>query len=186
MHDRFHQVIHGHGNRAAFIPWIYSVAAKVRSITLEKMASRPIEMSLAVTECARLFGQQVVSVNLDPTVWLEAVGCQVEWRKSGPAIIGVRDSLPNPEEIADADQAKVGLEAIDRVRGALPPGNLVACGAIGPATLAWSLGLDAQPARMEEFMVGELVTEIARLVCSKPIDLLVVMEDVPVSNDALS
>jgi hypothetical protein len=186
MNDHVHRLIKGHGSRAGFIPWIYGPAARVRSTTLEKLAASPLEMSLAAADCAKLFDLDVVSVNLDPTVWLEAAGCDVQWRESGPAVSGVRESLLNPEAIANADRPQVVLEAIDRVRGALPAAKLIACGSVGPATLALALGLESPLDRMDEFMVGEFITEAVKLICSKPIDLLVVMEDDSAGDDNLS
>jgi len=185
VRDQVKQCIQGCGSRAGFVPWIYAISAKIRVTTLEKMAASAVEMSLAVIDSVKLFRQEVVSVNLDPTVWLEAMGCEIGWGVSGPAIIAVPDSLPNPEDIADADRVRVVLEAIDRVRGSLPPGKLIGCGMVGPATLARSLGLGTRPDRSEEFMVGEFVTEAVRSICSKPIDLLVLMEDEHVGSDDL-
>ncbi len=186
MRDQVKQCIQGQGGSAGFIPWIYSISAKIRSTTLEKMAASAVEMSLAVMDSVKLFRQGVVSVNLDPTVWLEALGCEVAWGELGPAITAVPDSLPMPEEIADSDRVRVVLEAIDRVRGSLPPEKVIGCGTVGPVTLAQSLGLGTRPDRSEEFMVGEFVTEAVSSICSKPIDLLVVMEDDPVSGDDIS
>ena len=77
------------------------------------------------------------------------------------------------------------MEAIERVRGALPAEKLIACGSVGPATLAHCLELDVRPDRMEEFMVGEFITEAVKLICSKPIDLLVGMEDDFTCDDIL-
>ena len=139
-------------------------------------------MAAAVTECTRLFDPLVVCVNLDPTVWAQACGCEIGWDDGAPIVRAPPAGAPDPDALVDSERVQVVFDAITRVKGAFPA-KTIACGVSGPATLATALGLDQPISKSGQFMVGELITEATRALCENGVDLIVIMED-PAQGDA--
>ena len=167
-----------------FLPWIYSISSRIHQVELREMAYDPNVMSAAVVECAELFNPKVVSVNLDPTVWAEAVGCEVAWGNGFPVITDSSGFTPNPDVLLECERVKVLRDAIERTRASIP-NSLLACAINGPGMLSALLPTDEPMSDSEVFLIGECVSEAARMVCETGVDLLVVMEEQAINNKVI-
>ncbi len=167
-----------------FIPWIYSISSRVHQVELREMAYDPNVMSTAVLECAELFNPKVISVNLDPTVWAEAVGCEVAWGNGFPVITDSSGFTPNPDVLLECERVQVLRDAIERTRASIP-NSLLACAINGPGMLSALLPTDEPMSDSEVFLTGECVSEAARMVCETGVDLLVIMEEKAINNSVI-
>ena len=149
------------------------------------MAFDPSSMASGVIDCGKLFNLPVLCINFDPTLWGEAAGCATDWDTSPPSIAAGGSTDPNPDSVRDSARIATLITAIGRVKGAMPQHPL-ACAIAGPATIAKFLELDHPASRMDQFTVGELISEYVNVLCENDIDNIVIVEDPQISDDALA
>ena len=170
--------------RGTFVPWLYAIGSSVRNVSLRDMAEDPVAMASAVVDSSKLFKTTMVCVNFDPTLWAEAAGCGTDWQAM-PTTAPGGSADPNPDAVKEAPRIATLVDAIARVKGALP-NQPVSCAMPGPATLASVLELGIPPARMDQFTVGELAGEFASVLCEAQVDNIVIVEDPRCDEDALA
>jgi len=171
--------------KGEFVPWLYAIAAKIRQVDLREMAADPAVMASAVIDSGKLFGTPMLCMNFDPTLWGEAAGCSTDWDSSPPCIAAGGSADPNPDLVRESARIATLINAIERVKGAMPQ-RQVACAIAGPATIAGFLELGHPVSRMDQFTVGELVTEYVNVLCEARIDNIVIVEGPQIDDDALA
>jgi hypothetical protein len=168
-----------------FVPWLYAIAAKIRQVSLREMALDASVMAAAVIDSGKLFNSPVLCMNFDPTLWGEAAGCSTNWEGALPLIEPGGSPDPNPDAVRESVRVTTLVEAIGRVKGAMPQSKLV-CAVAGPATIARLLEFENPVSRMDQFTVGELVTEFVTVLCENKIDNVILVEDAQIDDHALA
>jgi hypothetical protein len=168
-----------------FVPWLYAIAATIRQVDLREMASNASSMASGVVASGKLFNSPVLCMNFDPTLWAEAAGCTTDWDNYPPSIAAGGSPDPNPDSVRDSARVTTLITAIERVKGTMPQHPL-ACAITGPATIAKFLELDQPASRMDQFTVGELISEYVNVLCENKIDNVVIVEDPQIDDDALA
>ena len=159
----------------SFSPWLYAIGSKIRQVRLREMALDANVMASGVIDSGKLFNPPAVCVNFDTTIWAEAVGCTVNRDDDPPKVESGGSTDANPDLVREAEQITTLKKAISRIQGALTNHQIV-CAIPGPATLASSLGISPPASKMDQFIVGELLTEFVNVLCESEIDNILVLE----------
>ncbi|MGI9324564.1 MAG: uroporphyrinogen decarboxylase family protein [Pseudomonadales bacterium] len=173
------------GLQGKFIPWHYAIAANIRQVSLQEMAVDAQLMASAVIDSAKLFNPPALCMNFDPTLWAEAAGCATDWGSLSPCTMPGGSADPNPDLVRECPRVTTLIDAIQRVKGTLPQQPL-ACAMAGPATIAYSLEIGQPASTMDQFTVGELITEYVNVLCEHRIDNLVVIESANIEDHELA
>ena len=168
----------------SFVPWLYAMGSKIRQVSLREMTLDASVMASGVIDSARLFNSPVACVNFDTTLWAEAVGCSVDRSGTLPIVESGGSADTNPDLVREAEQILTIKDAISRVKGALASHQVV-CAIPGPATLAAHLAIPSPGTKMDQFIVGELLTEFVNILCENEIDNILVLEGPELSDDDL-
>ncbi len=148
------------------------------------MASDASLMAAAAVDTCKLLNTPSVCINFDLTLWAEASGCSTDWSAGSPLVQPGGSEDPNPDRVRECERVSTLAAAIKRAHGALPQQPIV-CAIPGPAVLAQHLAL-AQPfSRMDQFTVGELLTEFATVLCEHKVDRILVVEPNGLDDAAL-
>ena len=142
-------------------------------------------MASAVVDSGKLFNAPSLCMNFDPTLWGEAAGCTTDWNAIPPSIAPGGSPDPNPDSVRESNRVTTLVKAIERVKGAMPQHTLT-CAMAGPATLAKFLEFDQAPSRMDQFTVGELITEYINILCENKIGNVIIMEEAGIDDAALA
>ncbi len=161
--------------RGTFVPWLYAIGSKIRQVGLREMTLDASVMALGVIDSGKLFKPPAACVNFDTTLWAEAVGCTVDRGDGLPTVESGGSADTNPGLVRGAERITTLLEAIGRIKGALINHQIV-CAIPGPATLANHLGVPSPTSRMDQFIVGELLTEFVNILCENGIENILVLE----------
>ena len=167
-----------------FVPWLYAIGSSIRQVSLRDMAGDASLLASAVIDSGKLFNLPVLCMNFDLTLWGEAAGCATDWEAAPPCMAAGGSPDPNPDAVRESLRITTLVDAIARVKGAMPALPL-ACAIPGPATLAKLLEFDQPVSRMDQFTVGELITEYVNVLCENKIDNVVIVEDPSIDDDAL-
>lgn len=170
--------------RGTFTPWLYAIGTKIRQVSLREMAQDASVMAAGAIGSAKLFKTHSVCVNFDTTLWAEIVGCTVNREIDPPNVEKGGSPNSNPDEVRVSDFVKTLVEAIGRVKGALPEYEVL-CAICGPATLAGYLEVSAPVSRTDQFTIGELLTEFVNILCENNIQNIVILEDEHIGDDEL-
>lgn len=170
--------------KGKFVPWLYAVGSSIRQVSLRDMASDASLLASAVIDSGKLFNLPVLCMNFDLTLWGEAAGCATDWEAVPPCIAQGGAPDPNPDAVRESVRITTLVDAIARVKGAMPQ-HPVACAIAGPATLAKLLEFEQPVSRMGQFTVGELITEYVNVLCENKIDNVVVVEGRSIDDEAL-
>ena len=157
-----------------FVPWLYAIGAQVRQVSAHDMAFDPAVMASAVVDTAKLFSLPILCAGFDLTLWAEAAGCTTDWDAPIPQSVAGGSPDPNPDTVRESERITTLVEAIPRIKGAITDRPL-ACAITGPATLCQLLELDPS-SRMDQFTVGELITEFVTVLCENDVDNVVIVE----------
>ena len=171
--------------KGKFVPWLYAVGSKIRQVSLREMALDGSLMASAVVDSGKLFNSPVLCLNFDPTLWGEAAGCSVDWDLSPPCVAPGGSADPNPDLVRDSVRVATLVQAIERVKGAMP-NHPLACAMAGPATMARLLEIDHPASRMDQFTVGELITEYVNVLCENKIANVVIVESAGAGDEELA
>lgn len=168
----------------SFVPWLYAMGSKIRQVSLLDMTLDASLMASGVIDSARLFNPPVACVNFDTTLWAEAVGCSVDRSGALPKVESGGSADTNPDLVREAEQILILKDAIGRVKGALA-GYQVVCAIPGPATLASHLAIASPATKMDQFTVGELLTEFINILCESEVENVLVLEGPELRDDDL-
>jgi uroporphyrinogen decarboxylase len=84
-----------------FIPLVWSLAAKVKQVTVKEMAADPGLMANALSDAQKLFGYDGILTTFDPSLEAEALGCSVEWTSENQPPNIVSSPLREGRSLAD-------------------------------------------------------------------------------------
>ncbi|EFK09272.1 uroporphyrinogen decarboxylase (URO-D) [delta proteobacterium NaphS2] len=65
--------------RIPFLPMMYSMAARIQSISLKELLTNPTKMAIALQKAHKLFGYDGIFNVVDCTLEADACGCQLNW-----------------------------------------------------------------------------------------------------------
>lgn len=167
-----------------FVPWLHAIGATLRQTSLQALAGDPAAMASAVVDTAKLFNTPVVCANFDHSLWAEAAGCSTDWGGALPVTAPGGSADPNPDAVRGSERLTTLIQALERIKGAMPQAPL-ACAVTGPATLCQLLQLDAS-SRLDQFTVGELMTEFVTILCENPVDHVIIAEGADLDDAALA
>lgn len=177
--------LHNGGLGGQFAPWFYAIASNIRQVGLREMALDASLMASGVIDSSKLFNPPVLCMNFDPTLWAEAAGCSTDWECVPPSIKSGGSPDPNPDSVRESARITTLIEAIERVKGTMPQ-QALGCAMAGPATMAKFLELDQPVSPMDQFTVGELITEYVNVLCENRITNIAVVEDAQIDDQALA
>ena len=167
-----------------FQPWLYALGSRIRQTSLSDMASDAALMAAAAVDTCKLLDTPSLCVNFDLTLWAEAAGCGTDWSAGSPRVQPGGSADPNPDQLRECERVSTLTAAIKRAKGALPQ-RPIACAIPGPAVLAQHLAIEPPFSRMDQFTVGELLTEFATVLCEHKVDRILVVEPNSLDDAAL-
>lgn len=158
------------GDRAAFVPALEPLAARVGGMTYQSMSTDPAQWSSSLTKAGRLLEADALVVGFDQTLMAEACGANLRWQKDRTIIAGV-EGLPPVNQVISG-RLDAAVEALDRLNQTTRHEFCVVAAMTGPVTLAKQLNLAVGKA--DE--LKQITVEIAQVLCSKRPDLLLFRE----------
>ncbi|OGO14752.1 MAG: hypothetical protein A2Z02_06955 [Chloroflexi bacterium RBG_16_48_7] len=176
--------------RPAFIPFVYSLAAKVIQTPLKDAVYDPTSFANSLETAWKLFNYDGITNVFDSTVEAEACGCTLKWGGDydPPLIIKAPDLNEKlPEDLSGNERISVLLEATRRL--SISAGKDVAIVGVitGLLSLAENLveGLEGrlekqgQDPKAQEILslLGNLLTKYIKQLCETRIDAVFVREE---------
>lgn len=132
-------------SRPLFIPLVFTLAAKLEDIPLPTFLTNPTKLANALTAVHRHLHTDGVACYFDFTLRAEALGYQLDWRTTPPAIIApppknVSNLLQiSPQELEQRGRIPVALEVVRRLRATLRDEPALLVGLAGPIRLGQQL-----------------------------------------------
>ena len=127
---------------AAFIPYVFSYAARVAHLPVKDLLQDPTQLSVSLQRTQRLFGYDALVCNFDTTLEAEALGCSLEWSGSGPQVVSSSPLDPEMMKTVDLEsrgRIPVVLEATKRLAMTVGREMPQLAGVTGPCTLGCQL-----------------------------------------------
>lgn len=181
--------------RRLFMPLIFALAAKLEDVPLSNFVANPTKIANSLVAIYQRLRPDGVTCYFDLLVIAEALGCQLDWGTSPPALQApTREAalkmLRQPlGEVKRRGRLPVALEVVHRVQGMLRNGPALVVGLPGPLRVAQqTLGQDVlralakgQDDALDGFeTLVEITLSVARAFCLAGADLLYFDElDVP-------
>jgi Uroporphyrinogen decarboxylase (URO-D) len=127
------------------MPLIFTLAAKLEDIPLSIFVRNPTKIANSLVAIYQRLRPDGVTCYFDLLIVAEALGCQLDWSKSPPAV-----ERPNREtalkmlrqlagEVKQRGRLPIALEVVHRVEGTLPSRPLLVVGLPGPLHVAHQL-----------------------------------------------
>jgi uroporphyrinogen-III decarboxylase len=66
--------------RLPFIPWIFTHAARLQQIPIQRMFSDPTQYVKCLQNTRKLYGYDAITGSFDPSLEMEICGCPISWR----------------------------------------------------------------------------------------------------------
>lgn len=177
-------------NRPAFIPLVYSLAAKIAQVPLIEMVHDPTYFANSLEAASKLFRYDGIISAFDSTIEAEACGCELQWGEDYdlPTVTKTNSmSKQLPDDITSSERVSVFLEVTKRLE--ISVGKEIALiGVItGPLSLTESLvgkidgSLDSQgqSSEVQEAipLLGNLLTKLTRRLCELKVDAVFIREE---------
>ncbi|MBI5014805.1 MAG: hypothetical protein HZB55_04860 [Deltaproteobacteria bacterium] len=159
--------------RAAFLPFLSTLAARVGGTTLERMTSDPGAWAASLLKAADLLDADGVVVGFDWTLLAEGCGARIGWDGDRPRVEGPTRSLSDaPESVG---RLATALEAARRVFAVCRPRRGCVAALTGPVTLAHQLfGPEEASGRLADAKL--LTVRVAEAICRERPDMLCLLE----------
>lgn len=174
-------------SRPAFVPLVYSLAAKIAQVPLRDMVNDPTYFANSLETACKLFRYDGIINAFDGTIEAEACGCKLEWGGDydPPTLTKGRNLNEQlPDDLTGSERVSVLLEVTKRL--SISVGKEVAIiGVItGPLSLTENLfgRLDERQGQNPEIqeaipLLGNLLTKFTRRLCELRIDAVFVREE---------
>jgi len=177
-------------SRLAFIPLVYSLAAKISQTPLRDVVHDPTYFANALEAAHKLFKYDGIINAFDSTIEAEACGCELEWGGDYDLPTVTKKSSLNeqlPDDLARSERVSVLLEVTKRL--GMSAGRDVAI--IGVMTGLFSLAenlVDSFEGRLERqeqdpkvqetlSLLGNLLTKFTRRLCELRVDAVFIREE---------
>jgi len=166
--------------KPVFIPFVYSLAARLAQLSLEEMTSDASYYAHSLEDAGELFKYDGIINNYDSSIEAGLCGCEVEWYDDyiSPRVTGYSQlelNEVNPEENV---RFQVLLETTKRI--AMSRGKDVAVIGVltGPCSLAKTLAGD-NTSGIEGMIpqVGSLLVRLVKSICELRVDAVFFRED---------
>jgi len=170
--------------RPVFVPIVYRLAARIEQTPLLDMVSDPTSYANVLEGAYKLLKQDAIITNFDPTLEVESLGCQLDWRKDY--------DLPVVADWATCDLATTGVDSSGRIPVLLEAtkrliqtrGREVAIIGVmtGPCSLATNIAEHAELDKKYSFekivsQAGGQLTRFTRNLGEVKVDAIIVRED---------
>ncbi len=169
-------------SRPAFIPLPGGLLVRVGGVSLKDLTLDPTLWASCLKKTAELFGFEGIVVGFDFTFMAEACGSEIFWENDEPSIVPLSQGVSQtPEKNPRMNNA---LEVAQRVFQLCRPERVCLAALTGPVTLASQLfGVEKGPQQIHE--VKQLVTQVTEAFCKLRPDVLLFMEDTPLTLSEL-
>ncbi|MFH1150748.1 MAG: uroporphyrinogen decarboxylase family protein [Actinomycetota bacterium] len=173
----------------AVAPLVFTYASRIRGLKVREMMSDPTLLANALADALELFDYDAVLASFDLTLEAEALGCEVEWNGSGPAVSGnlpAAKDLPDAAGIQEKGRLPVAVEVIRRLVAVHGRDRAVMAAITGPLTLfrhldgrslSEALAADEDRALDVLDVAGEVVTSMAQLYGDLGLDAVILAEE---------
>lgn len=169
--------------RAAFIPLIGDLAARVGGLSAEAWNSDPTLWANSLVKTAEMLDFDGIVVGFDFTLLAEACGCRVSWSDDKPHLSTPPVVLQQAPE--ERGRLKSALEAARRIFQVCRKDRVCAAALTGPFTLAGQIfGSEAWSAHLGE--IKEPLVRATEAFCRTAPDFLIFMENRPPAFNELS
>ncbi len=131
--------------RRLFVPFIFSLAAKLEDIPLSTFMSNPTKIANNMVALYRRLHPDGVTCYYDLSIVGEALGCKMDWSTGSPQLERPdRQAALNmlrqaASEIKQRGRFPIALEVVHRLQGTLRNGPALVVGLPGPIRLAQQL-----------------------------------------------
>ncbi len=165
-----------------FIPFLYTYAAKLSQIPVDRMLTDPAAMAKSISMAYRLLNYDAIVVPFDSTLEAEALGCEARLNPdSQPSVISPAPNIPDdlPDSFTGQGRIPVIVDAVKRLQSELGREIDIAAGITGPLTLARKLGGEVFSEKAEEFLelAGKAAAALVRMYGEMDADGLVLVEE---------
>jgi len=181
--ERFNKFLNGEPvERAAFVPLVRGLAARVEGASMESLTSDPTLWANSLMKTAELFGFDGVVAGFDFSLLAGACGCKITWKDDRPVLSAPEGLCECPEESGGIKHA---LEAADRVFRICRNERACVAALTGPVTLASQVyGREEGPEHVGD--TKELIVRVVEAFCKTRPDALIFMEGRPLALAELS
>lgn len=163
---------HDTSGRAAFVPAMEPLAARVGGMDYQTMTRDPAHWSSSLAKAGQLLGADALVLGFDTTLIAEACGVHVQWEGDRPILTDLDE--PSASGARINGRLGVAVEALNRLCQTVRTDFGCVAAMTGPFTLATQLFQDAAAERVAE--LKKITVEIAEALCSTRPDLLLFRE----------
>jgi hypothetical protein len=166
--------------RPVFIPFVYSLAAKLAQLSLEEMTSNASYYTHSLEDAFELFQYDGIVNNFDSSIEAALCGCELEWPDdhNPPKVIGCPQLEPDNVNPEGSKRVQILLETTKRIT--MSKGRDVAVIGIltGPCSLVQALTGDNTD-EIESIVpkAGSLLIKLVKSLCEIRIDAVFFRED---------
>ena len=162
----------GATERKLLAPLICAIAGEVEGLSPQAFLHNATKLANTLRDLQRGLGLNVVVPESGSNIELEALGAKLDWNSYPPKIISNIQSASVPSDFERRGRLPMLVDTVTRLKTVL--GNRVAIGAAlnGPQRLVAATGGEISLSD-----AAELVLAMVRLVCSKGVNLVWLLED---------
>jgi SAM-dependent methyltransferase len=172
-------------SRTVFVPFAYSLAARVAQLPLKEMGWNPTYYAHSLESCYNLFRHDAVVNCFDSSVEAESFGCEVIWEANFEMPKLVQGSeLQNlaPEDFIRSGRIPILLEATNRLVISLGRETGIVAAMTGPCSFVRTLQQYFEQFTNKSIqesltVAGKLLTKFVRCLCELRIDAIFFRED---------
>jgi len=178
-------------SRPLLMPILFSLGARIESLSLEKFQSNPTKIANALRQIRSVLPVDGLCCYFDPVLETSALGCRREWQADEPRAVvpffsGVdelRQQLGSPDRLQDQGFIPVACEVLRRVRAMLKDEPALLIRVSGPVGLARQLrgedpcGSTSQLPQDLLAFAAEVTAAVARSFAEAGADVILIAED---------
>jgi len=173
-------------DKRVFVPFLYSLAAKVTQLSLKEMVYDPSYYAHSLEASHKLFQLDVIVNCYDSSIEAESCGCRVIWNGDfgGPNLVGEIGEIGSltPEQFLDSGRIPIVLETTKRLAVSLGREAAIVAVVSGPCALATTLQqhcalFEAALVKEHIAQVGTLIARLARALSELKVDSVFFRED---------
>jgi len=172
--------------RPLLIPILFSLGARIESLSLERFQSNPTKIANALRQIRTVMPVDGLSCYFDPALERNALGYRGESQADGPratAVDELRQRLSSPDHLQDEGFIPVACEVLRRVKAMLKDEPALLVRVSGPIGLARQLcggdrfGSIAQLSQDLLALAAQATASVARIFAEAGADIILLAED---------
>jgi Uroporphyrinogen decarboxylase (URO-D) len=179
-------------SRPLLMPILFSLGARIESLSLEKFQSNPTKIANALRQIRSVMPVDGLSCYFDPVLEMSALGYRREWQAERPRATAVpifsgvdelRQQLCSPDRLQDKGFIPVACEVLRRVKAMLKDEPALLIRVSAPVGLARQLRGDdprGSTSQLPQDLLGfaaEVTASVARTFAEAGADVILLAED---------